>query len=99
MGAWEGGCLRGSAPAYPYAAPLFGEPISRGRLHCVLAIPDYHPGRLGSKLTMCTLMQPSPPLLHAQALDPSELGMAVSLSVGELSRADYVRLFEAGTRR
>ena len=38
-------------------------------------------------------------MLHTQAPDPSELGMAVSLSVGELSRADYVRLFEAGTRR
>ena len=34
-----------------------------------------------------------------QALNDADLGMAVSLSVGELSRADYERLFRAGTRR
>jgi len=39
----------------------------------------------------------SSPLL--KAMNDDELGMAVSLSVGELPKDDYERLFRAGTRR
>jgi hypothetical protein len=35
----------------------------------------------------------------ADGLKDADLGMAVSLSVGELSHDDYLRLFKAGARR